>query len=373
MSTTTGSVSPGQFDMYVLADAEGYASADERAVLEADPVAWRAAVARLLREAQDNLRGARSITGDERDQVVADFEGEVQRLSAVAARLAPPRPDGDRDDRPRPSAPEPAPRPEHPRLQSSWEPGRVVAWVAGPEVATADAVQAMLKGNGAPLDDWVAHADVPVPDGTSEPAFSVPVGNVLGWLVAAGAGQLGDDIGASTCWLGRVAVWAVELTAHGSVVPQLRRRARKSGKGGEGSPSFSVRWTPAGVAPARLQHMVASMPGSVLAPAPSVDARALPRPALPGMVAAICRDGARRIEVPAAPPRVRTPNDVAEAFLGRLDGTAFDAPTAVATEIASRVERWARAVVDRRVQLLLQLDPPDESDAWRLAVYAKSG
>ena len=51
------------------------------------------------------------------------------------------------------------------------------------------------------------------------------------------------------------------------------------------------------------------------------------------MVDAICRDGARRLEVPAPPPRVRTANDVAEAFLARLDGSAFDAPVNIGGEI----------------------------------------
>src|SRR4051812_30194542 len=85
--TTSVPVTPRQLDMYALAEAEGYATAEQRAELEADPTAWRAALARLLREAQDNLRGARSLPGDERDQVVADFESEVGRLTAAAARF----------------------------------------------------------------------------------------------------------------------------------------------------------------------------------------------------------------------------------------------------------------------------------------------
>ena len=87
------------------------------------------------------------------------------------------------------------------------------------------------------------------------------------------------------------------------------------------------------------------MPGSVLALDPKVDARALTRSALTGMVDAICRDSARRLEVPAPPPRVRTATDVAEAFLARLDGSAFDAPVAPrAARSSTRVERWGRSV-----------------------------
>ena len=49
---------------------------------------------------------------------------------------------------------------------------------------------------------------------------------------------------------------------------------------------------------------------------------------------------------------------------------SFDAPLSVGNEIVARVERWARSAVDTRARLIVQLDPPDSSDAWRLAVFA---
>ena len=115
------------------------------------------------------------------------------------------------------------------QLQASWEPGRVVVWAGGPRVPAGDAerVRAMLAATGAPDDGWSDHAPVPLSGGAQAEAFAIPVGEVLGWLVAAGADQLGDDIGASARWLGQVAIWAVELTAHGAMVPQLRRRTRE--------------------------------------------------------------------------------------------------------------------------------------------------
>ena len=59
--------------------------------------------------------------------------------------------------------------------------------------------------------------------------------------------------------------------------------------------------------PTRLAELVESdARAASLALDPSVDARALTRSALTGMVDAICRDSARRLEVPAPPPRVRT-------------------------------------------------------------------
>src|SRR5262249_34811049 len=201
----------------------------------------------------------------------------------------------------------------------------------------------------------------------------IPVGDVLGWLVAAGAGQVGDDVGASVRWLGRIAVWAVELTARGAMVPLLRRRTRRSGKTSSTNGSYSVRWTPALIEPARLARLAETMPGAVMALDRKVDRRALIRSALTGMVDAIGRAAAASIEVPAPPPRVRTATDVSEAFLGRLDGSAFDAPIATADKIVTRMEEWARSVTSVQPRLIVQLDPPDDSDAWHLAVFAPGG
>jgi len=363
-------MTPWQFDECVIAQADGYATPAQLDALEANPAAWRAALARMLHEAQDNLRSARSITGEERDQVVADFDGEVRRFTAAAVRFEPAP--VERPERARPER-EVAPTVvDRIRLQVAWEPGRVVAWAGGRGAgsAPADEVMTMLVAAGAPEAGWTKHTQVPLPDGASADSFAMPVGSVLGWLVAAGAGEVGDDVGASIRWLGRVAIWAVELTARGAMVPQLRRRARRSAKASSTNGSYSVRWTPALVDPVRLDEMAEAVPGSILALDAQVDARALTRSALTGMVDAIGRESARRLEVPAPPPRVRTANDAAEAFLARLDGSAFDAPLSVGNEIVARVERWARSAVDTRARLIVQLDPPDSSDAWRLAVFA---
>ena len=185
------------------------------------------------------------------------------------------------------------------------------------------------------------------PGGEKAAAVAAPVGEVLGWLVAAGSGEVRDDVGPSVRWLGKVAMWAVELAARGAMVPVLRQRRRRSGSSRGEHASYAVRWTPALVDPDRLADVVDAMPGSVAALDPSVDARAVTRSALTGMVDAIGRDSARRIEVPAAPPVVRTGNDVTEAFLARLDGSAFDAPMRVAGELVSRAESWSRSVTRR--------------------------
>jgi superfamily II DNA or RNA helicase len=387
-------ITPWLFDIYVGAEADGSAAPEQVGVLEADRARWRASLLRLLRDTEDALAGARSLPGDEREQVVTDLQAEQRRLSSAWARLT-----GTRDPAAERERADHAPdddgdqEPGTVQLQVSWEPGRVVAWAAGRKTPTADIdeVVARLAAAGAPTSGWNPHDPVPVPGGLSAHAVAIPVGDVLGWLVAAGAGPLVDlaapdvaaaapegvsgDIGPSVRWLGRVAVWAVELAARGAMVPLLRQRQRQRGRNGssESNPSYSVRWTPALVDPARLRRTADAMPGAVLALDPQVEGQALTRSALTGMVDAICRDSARRLEVPAAPPRIRTSTDVAEAFLARLDGSAFDAPVRIGGEVVARVERWGRAVTLGRKRLVVRLDPPDRGDAWLLAVHVTAG
>ena len=247
-------VSAWQFDLYVSAEAEGFATPEELAILEADRLGWYASIARQLRELDEHLASARSIQGKERDQVIADLTADRRRMAAARTRLmGDPRGDGERA---RDDADEPL-EPGVIELQVCWEPGRVVAWAAGPgtPTANADEVTEMLAAAGAPSTGWVRHAGVPLPGGLTADAFSIPIGEVLGWLVAAGADQAGDDIGPSVRWLGGVAIWAVELTARGSMVPLLRQRKRGSGGARDVNGSYSVRWTPALIDPARLAEV----------------------------------------------------------------------------------------------------------------------
>src|SRR5438132_7282686 len=91
MTGPAGRGAPWQFDGYVLAEADGIAAPEQLLVLAADPAAWRFSLGARLREAEENLRSARSLPGDERDQVVADLELEVARLEAAVARQTPER------------------------------------------------------------------------------------------------------------------------------------------------------------------------------------------------------------------------------------------------------------------------------------------
>ena len=279
-------LAPWQFDMYVGAEADGVATAEQLAVLEANPVPWRAALLTMVREAEEHLASARTLPGEERDQVVADLESERRRLADAYERLTSERIVGERPLTGAPAASEsgrrrgarsdaPAPEEELPEdgpalLQVSWEPGRVVAWAGGPHAPIGDREQVMklLVGAGAPEAGWTKHAAVPLPGGANADAYAIPVGDVLGWLVAAGADRVGDEIGPGVRWLGEVAIWAVELTARGAMVPLLRRRTRRSQSARESSGSFAVRWTPALVDGERLDAHGQRDAGHVAGPRP---------------------------------------------------------------------------------------------------------
>ncbi|MDP1820258.1 MAG: SNF2-related protein [Acidimicrobiales bacterium] len=343
------------------AAAEGTATTDQLAQLEADPRGWRLTLERLLDETEDQLDAVRHLSGPERDQVVADFEEELARLDAAydlltkvvdpvaaIAAVAAADPSGEV------------------RLQASWESGQVVVWAAGPDTAPAHNGQLAdrLEAIGGPELGWTVHSDVVLPSGARAAALSIPVEQSLGWLVAVGGGLGGAGVGASVTWLGRVAVEAVRLVARGSVVPSLRGTKRPNGK----TLDLAVRWNPALVDARLLDELTAAMPGAIAVLAPA-DAKATTLEVLGAVVDAIVREAAGRLTLPAPPPTTHTTPAVAEAFITRLDGSAFDAPVAAGAEVSKRLDRWAKPVLGpARSRLVVQLDPPDSGNAWFLSV-----
>jgi superfamily II DNA or RNA helicase len=383
----------------VATAAAGEATDAELELLRADPDAWRETLLDLLAETDDALTKVRALTGPERDQVVADFESERASLSRALRRLT-----GEGDD------PDDDPlAPGKIRLQLSWFGGRVVAWAAGDGTISGDADELadLLASTGAPPAGWTQHPPVPLSGGDKAFALSNDVVAVLGWLHAlgaapvaaredeavgderaldtvdpspaadeataatgAGSGADPDDVGVSARWLGQVARWAVRLVAQGAVVPLVKARKRRR-RNEDPVESYAVQWTPALVDEELLKTLVAGMPGAVGALDQNLDARAVTLSALGGMVDAMGREAARRVEVPAPPPAPRTAADVAEAFLGRLDGSPFEAPKGVARELVSDLDKWARPVTTVGApRLVVQLDAPDEGNAWHLQILA---
>jgi hypothetical protein len=102
---------------------------------------------------------------------------------------------------------------------------------------------------------------------------------------------------------------------------------------------------------------------------PSVEGRVVALAVLGAVVDAIATKAAAQLDFAAPPPDPRNLSSTAEAFLTRLDGSRFEAPTRAGTELAKRLERWAKPATDAPAgRLVVQLDPPDKGDAWYLSV-----
>ncbi len=342
----------------VYSMAEGIATREQIALLEADPKAWRYTLERLIDDTEDQLDEVRRLKGPERDQVVADFAAELARLEVSYDLLT--------------RVPDPlaviagADPGGEVRLQASWEAGKVVVWGAGPGVApeTNDQLADRLEAIGGPKLGWTLHTDVPLPSGSRAAAVAIPVQESLGWLVAVGGGLGRDGVGASVVWLGRVALAGVRLVARGAVVPTLHAEKRANGR----SMDLNIQWVPALLDPAEVDRLAAAMPGPVVA-LKAGTARAVTMEVLGAVVDAIVREAAGRVELKAPPPTTQTTAAVAEACVTRLNGSHFEAPVNVATEVSKRLERWAKPVLSgARPTLVVQLDPPDRGDAWFLSV-----
>jgi superfamily II DNA or RNA helicase len=351
-------------EMSVWAVAEGRATPDDLARRDASPDAWQRAVDRLVDETEERLDVVRRLIGDERDQVVGDFEDDLARLQSIGGvslrRPSLSTADGDED-----SDEDVAVVPAEVRLQASWDDDHIVVWAGGPGVtpATNDELADRLEAIGGPALGWSLHAPVPLPSGARAEALAIPVKESLGWLVSMGVGVGADGVGPSVVWLGRVALLGARLVARGSVVPTLHTE-RNDGK----TVTASVRWTAALLDDAEIAELTAAMPGPVVAIAPA-DARQTTLAVLGAVVHAVVSEAARKTVLPAPPPVTNTAPAVGEAFATRLDGSSFRAPVAATGPVSRRLEQWARTVVNpKRPRLVVQLEPPDRSDAWFLSV-----
>ena len=340
------------------AAAEGTATADQLALLQTDPRAWRSTLERLMDETEDSLDAVREAGVT---QAVADFEEELTRLELAYDLLT-----RATDPSSIVVAADPA---GEVRLQASWANREVVVWAAGPDTAPADndELADRLESIGGPALGWSLHAGVPLPSGARAAALSIPIEEALGWLCAVGGGLGAGDgqrVGTSVQWLGHVALAGVRLVARGAIVPTLHHTKRREQR----SIPAAVRWAPALVDTAGLDELVTAMPGPVTALAAG-EARAVTLDVLGAVVDAIATQAASRLELPAPPPVTTTASQVAEAVITRLDGSSFDTSVGAASEVSRRLERWAKAVTNvSRPRLTVQLDPPDRGDAWFLSV-----
>ncbi len=349
------------------AQLDGIASDDDLATLEAHEDDWVVALHELRSEVLATIdHVSHSVTGPERALVLGDFDDERSRIERMLTELTdetfdePAVPAGGQGHQPDSEAE--ASRTGTAQLQLSWDSGHIVAWSAGDRVASEprETVLERLGAAGASVDRWVPHDPVPLPDGSKAPAVSAPVHSSLGWLVSLGAGG-DDERGVSVTWMGLAAALAVRLVSRGRAVPQLHKVGDAAGNRSQ----FAVHWEPALIDHAELSDLTTAMPGTVAALERQRDARAVTQMVVAGFVDAICRDGAGRVEVPSPPPQPRTASDVAESLLCRLDGATFEAPHQQGIEISRGLRTWAAGATGAlKITLTVQLDPPDDGDAW---------
>ncbi len=343
-----------QVAWYAEAAAAGEATKAERAVLEAHPELWRDVLEELLEDTEESLNAVQHLSGGERAQVIADFEGERTRLVAALERF------GTGDGSPTLLVTEP-------RLQTSWSAGRVVAWGGGPGLVPTplEDLGELIAAAGAPTDGWGAHRSVLLPSGAEASALSLPVADALGWLLDLGAGHVGGPVGASARWLGLVAVEAIRLVADGKVAPSIQAHGRRD----NGRTSYSVRWMPALVERDVIAGLAAQLPGSVSAITPKAEPRDTTQDALAAMVNAFTAQPASTMTNAAEPPTIRTASDLVEALSAHLDGARFDAPTRVGSELMRKLTKWTAPIAGLTgARLVIELLSPDDTGGWHLSV-----
>ncbi|MBV9411836.1 MAG: hypothetical protein JO148_09580, partial [Acidimicrobiia bacterium] len=362
--------------------AYGIATPQQTAILDADPAAWRVTLERLV-DRTDGLLSERTDLeeadghGDNGENGDSNGNGARAQLTEIRDRLQAALEGIDMSPRPRPAPVPQEAQPARPaasvdegppgqvELQATWSSDRLVVWAAGRGTPPADhdELSDRLEAVDAPPHGWSPHKSVPLPSGARAAALEIELADALGWLVTVGAAPV-DGVGASVRWLGRVSLAAVNLVAQGRVVPTLENVRRSGGRAAD----VSVSWAPALIDNSDVGRLASKMPAPVGA-LDRADARAVVLRVMERVVEVILGQAAKRVDLPAAPPHVRTAGDVSAAVLARLDGTPFPAPVAQATSLGRRVTAWAKPVAGvTRTKLIVQLDEPDDSNAWFLSV-----
>ena len=378
------------FRRLVQAHLDGVASQADQAILAASEDDWIWVLEELLDEVEESLdRARKTVHGPERELVLADFADEYWRIDAALVELtgeqAPvipePEPQPKRAPKAEPEAAqeaEPQREPAEPRLQLSWTRGRVVAWFAGEatEPESEEQVLEHLVAAGANADVWEAAEPIRLGDKTRAPALQAPIESTLGWLVGLRVSSVADSLGPSATWIGAIAALSVRLATQGRIVPQLEKITPADGEPqpANGRAFFAVRWAPALIEPDEAAALTSSLPGAASVLERTRDPRVFLESVVGDFLDVLCRDAAARVEVPAPPPDPRSEQEVAEAVLARLDGEVFVAPDQRGADLARALRKWAKPVTDASTpRLIVQLDPPDEGDAWHLRTLAPTG
>ncbi len=384
------------------AELDGWLDEAGLARLRADQQGWIEVLEALQRTAEKNLAHVRStVHGPERRLVLEDFEADRDR---IAERLASLRGDaatkdsgkdsgkdgskgGSSANEPKsgrrrgaePKAAEPEPVVDElagtgtAQLQLSWGEGTLIAWGGGMHADNddLDTLRGRLSMLGAPAAAWTECDPIPLPDGSHAPAVSTQLSSVLGWLVALQTTAGDPFVGASASWMALVAALGVRLAARGRVVPQL---STDRGRGNGGRSDARVSWAAGLVDRTQLRTLSRAMPGVVTVARSQRDPLLVTLSLLDATTDTICRQAAAMVEVPAAPTRANSSPQLAEVVLAHLNGTTVSGQTRDVQEMHKALRRWARTVMgEQHVRLVMEMDAPDDGEAWELRVLASIG
>ncbi len=367
------SASTAQFDRAAQARLDGCADEHQISLLESDVEAWVAALYRLLDDAERALTAARaSVNGPARSLVLGDLDEECFRIDAALTTLVG-EPDPDELTPPAAAEPQRPPSTET-ALQISRRDGRIVAWAKGRgRRLTHEELLELIDSLGGGAIEWDERASMKAPGCGRVSLVSAPLSAALGWL--ASLADLDDDrAGVSMAWMGHVTALAVESVALGRVVPQMTQaKRRRKDKGEPNQAGYRITWTPALIDPQRFEALERSLPAATMVGSREQLPDRFVAAAITDIANAIVAIAAGQLETPAPPPTARTRADVAEAALCHLDGALFNAPTKFGAELVRKLSQWGQPVVGVvESTLVVQLDPPDESGAWRVAVLARN-
>lgn len=335
---------------------------DELAFLDEHRTLWIEDLFKYLELTERAIANARkSYRGAERRTVLDDLNKEADRINTVLTEILGPTPESDTTLEPRQQIETLA----NPVLQLAWSDGRLIAWSAGyktiPE--THELIVERLSSHGANAIDWTPANDLQLPGDLHAPCVSAPIASTLGWLVSLGALR---DSGLSTTaiWMGLAAGTAVKLVIQGKMFPLLHEVGGTRNDDTNES-LFHIRWAPALLDADLHGKLVQSAPGAVMIASGETDRHKFTGKVIGDLTDSIVRMAASQVELPSPPSTLISKEDVGEMIVSRLDGMAFRAPVSSAADIARRITQWAVPVTGlAKLQIVVQLDPPDESGTW---------
>lgn len=353
---------------------DGLASSADLAYLSERQDAWVESLWRLLDDAEARLASARkNLRGAERSIVLEDLDAECWRIDAGLTELVGPPLESELISTLDANGSQEFAEPYvgSVQLQLSRYDGRIVAWASGhrqrPE--SHEMVLARIKELGGVTADWDMRATFKIPGSGRANTVSAPIEKVIGWLAPLGRIANTEELGTSVTWMGYATAVAIKGVAEGRFVPQLIQSKRRRKDPPSNRSTFRIRWVPALIEPDVLAGLVRSVPGAAMLGSREQEKEKFTVAALADLTDAIVSFSASQLETPAAPPEIDTRNDISEATVAHLGGAPFLAPTKPGGELVRRLNQWVFPVLGPiEVRLVVQLDPPDESGAWHVAV-----